>query len=133
PGYHFNQFGGNVGGPVKKDKLFFFFDYDGQRNLTGNPVLITVPTPVGAAQTAAVNYLSSRINNYNRTFNQNVYLGKGDWNITDRHQLSARYNSQRFTGQGLENSGMTSAFEQTGDPLLHTDSSNAPLTTSLRP
>jgi hypothetical protein len=108
PGYHFNQFGGNVGGPIKKDKLFFFFDYDGQRNVTGNPVLVTLPTPVGAAQTAAVNYLSSRINNYDRTFNQDVYLGKGDWNISDRNQLSARYNAQRFTGQGLENSGTTS-------------------------
>ncbi|PYY17451.1 MAG: hypothetical protein DMG60_11585 [Acidobacteria bacterium] len=133
PGYHFNQFGGNVGGPVKKDKLFFFFDYDGQRNITGNPVLVTLPTPVGAAQTAAVNYLSSRINNYNRTFNQDVYLGKGDWNISDRNQLSARYNAQRFTGQGLENSGTTSAFEHTGASLVNSDSFNTQLTTTLRP
>src|SRR5437868_92015 len=133
PGYHFNQFGGNVGGPVKKDKLFFFFDYDGQRTITGNPVLITVPTPVGAAQTAAVNYLSSRINNYDRTFNQDVYLGKGDWNISDRNQLSARYNAQRFTGQGLENSGTTSAFEHTGASLVNSDSFNTQLTTTLRP
>jgi hypothetical protein len=133
PGYHFNQFGGNVGGPIKKDKLFFFFDYDGQRNVTGNPVLVTLPTPVGAAQTAAVNYLSSRINNYDRTFNQDVYLGKGDWNISDRNQLSARYNAQRFTGQGLENSGTTSAFEHTGASLVNSDSLNAQLTTTLRP
>src|SRR5438105_886948 len=97
PGYHFNQFGGNLGGPVKKDKLFFFFDYDGQRNLTGNPVLVTLPTPVNAFQTTAVNYLSSRINNYNRTFNQDVYLGKGDWNISDRNQPAARYNAQHLT------------------------------------
>src|SRR6267154_176327 len=27
--YHFNQFGGDVGGPVLREKLFFFFDYDG--------------------------------------------------------------------------------------------------------
>ena len=133
PGYHFNQFGGNVGGPVVKDKVFFFFDYDGQRNLTGNPVLVTLPTPVGANQTAAVNYLSSRINNYDQTFNQDVYLGKGDWNINERNQLSARYNAQRFTGQGLENGGTTSAFEHTGASLVNSDSFNTQLTTTLRP
>ena len=33
PGYHYHQFGGNLGGPIKKDKVFFFFDYDGQRNI----------------------------------------------------------------------------------------------------
>ena len=37
-----NQFGGNVGGPIKKDKLFFFFSYDGLRAKTShsyNPVV----------------------------------------------------------------------------------------------
>ncbi|HET9741309.1 MAG TPA: TonB-dependent receptor [Terriglobales bacterium] len=133
PGYHFNQFGGNVGGPVIKNKVFFFFDYDGQRNITGNPILVTLPTPVNPLQTAAVNYLSSRINNYNRTFNQDVYLGKGDWNISDREQLSARYNAQRFTGQGLENSGTTSVFEHTGASNVASDSFNVQLTSTLSP
>ena len=133
PGYHFNQFGGTVGGPVIKNKVFFFFDYDGQRNVTGNPVLVSLPTPANQFQTTAVNYLASRIGNYNRTFNQNVYLGKGDWNISDRNQLSARYNSQRFTGQALENSGTTSALEHTGASLVNSDSVDAQLTTTLRP
>ena len=31
PSLHRNQFGGNFGGPVKKDKLFFFLDYEGYR------------------------------------------------------------------------------------------------------
>ncbi len=30
--FHFHQFGGTLGGPIVKDKLFFLFDYDGQRN-----------------------------------------------------------------------------------------------------
>jgi hypothetical protein len=39
-----NQFGGSVGGPVLKNKLFFFGDYQGLREKTGTAVLTTVPT-----------------------------------------------------------------------------------------
>src|SRR5215467_14628254 len=38
-----NQFGGNLGGPVKKDKLFGFFDYEGTRIRKGVSRLTTVP------------------------------------------------------------------------------------------
>jgi carboxypeptidase family protein len=40
-----NQFGGNVGGPIHKDKAFFFFEYNGRRDNQGASVLQTVPTP----------------------------------------------------------------------------------------
>ena len=39
-----NQFGGTLGGPIKKDKTFFFFDYQGKRSLEGLTFLGTVPT-----------------------------------------------------------------------------------------
>jgi Carboxypeptidase regulatory-like domain len=38
-----NQFGGNVGGPVWKDKLFFFFEYDGRRDDESESVEEEVP------------------------------------------------------------------------------------------
>ncbi len=43
PNLH-NQFGGSVGGPIRKDKIFFFADYQGLREKTGTAVLTTVPT-----------------------------------------------------------------------------------------
>jgi len=43
---HFNQFGGTIGGPIIKDKLFFFGSYQGDRFLTsGTPATITVESP----------------------------------------------------------------------------------------
>jgi len=42
--WHQNQFGGNIGGPLMKDKLFFFGDYQGYRQTNGQLVLVTVPT-----------------------------------------------------------------------------------------
>jgi hypothetical protein len=45
--YHRNQFGGNVGGPIKRDKSFFFFSYGGLRQIT-DAVFTGAITPTAA-------------------------------------------------------------------------------------
>lgn len=114
--YHFNQFGGTVGGPIKKDKLFFFGSYDGQRN-TANQFLAPNTPPTGAALTALQQFLDP----YVVGLKNNVYLGKVDWNAGANDRVSVRYNASRYTGINQENPGPSSAREHTGDNQVNTD------------
>ena len=44
PDYDRNQFGGSLGGPIVRDKMFFFFDYEGTRLDEGVTRVTNVPT-----------------------------------------------------------------------------------------
>ncbi len=132
--YHFNQFGGNIGGPVLKDRLFFFFDYDGQRNTTQNlilPVSGCAAPSTDANVTAACTYLLARSASWTSGFNQDVYLGKADWHINSNELLTVRVNSQRFTGANLENSGSTNSLEHTGTATVTSDTISGQLTSTI--
>jgi hypothetical protein len=42
--FHFQQFGGTLGGPIRKDKTFFFVDYQATRRSSNDTGIFSVPT-----------------------------------------------------------------------------------------
>jgi len=55
PSAKYNQFGGSLGGPIVKNKAFFFVDYQGTRQILGSSARETVPTALVQSSCAAAN------------------------------------------------------------------------------
>jgi hypothetical protein len=53
PPFHLNQFGASVGGPIRRDKTFFFAAYEGYRQILGQTLPGFVPSDAFRAQVAA--------------------------------------------------------------------------------
>jgi outer membrane receptor protein involved in Fe transport len=127
--YHFDQFGGTLGGPIRKDKHFFFFNYDGQRNNTPNTVFLNLPsnTPTDPDTQAAIARLTPLAESWDQKFDQDVFLIKSDSQLSPGHRLTLRYNHQNFNGANLESSGAQISLEHTGASNVFTRSFNVTL------
>lgn len=130
PAGQINQFGGTIGGPIKKDKTFFFFAYEGQRSDLPNPVVLrSLPFAPSAAQAI----LAPKVGSYDISREQDTFLGKIDVNLNEKNQLWFRFNNQDFTGTNLENAGTLSAEEHTGNSNVKTSTITSNWTTTLTP
>jgi outer membrane receptor protein involved in Fe transport len=128
PALRINQFGARLGGPIKQNKAFFFFTYDGQRSNV--PQVLDVPN-LATAPAAARTILLPKLNTYQVGRKQDVFLGKVDLKINDANQLSLRYNHQGFNGLNNENNGTLSAEEHSGNSLVKSDTFSGTLTSTL--
>ena len=106
----FNEFGGSIGGPILRDRLFFFGSYEGARYSTAAVVTGLVPTPYLASISPAV-YApffaafpslpqpsaspTAVSQTYNGTFSKRQKDGNGvarlDYYFNPNNQLSVRY------------------------------------------
>ena len=85
------QVGFTLGGPLVKDKLFFFTAFDYQK---GDSTKQTDPNRIDPALVAYFASVGAPGQNgpIDRTNDARVFLGKLDWQISDRHQASVKYN-----------------------------------------
>lgn len=132
--YHFEQYGVSFGGPMVKDKHFFFLNFDAQRNTVPNLVVLNLvgAIPSDPDTTAGLAKLQAKADSYARGQDQDVYLLKTDHEVGASH-LSLRYNRQEFTGVNFENGGITNSREHTGNSLVNTDTFTGALATTLGP
>lgn len=94
PPFMRQQFGGSIGGPLKKDKTFVFFALEREREDTSFPVTgtafkeLSLVTGLGAVptQTIATPYYDWR------------YNGRLDHRFNDKHSLSVSYSNQSNRG-----------------------------------
>lgn len=128
PAGQINQFGGTFGGPIRKDKAFFFGAYEGQRSKLPNPVVLN-SLPFAPANVRA--FLGPKAVSYDVSRQQDTYLIKTDFNIDAENQVWVRFNQQNFTGTNLENGGSLSAFEHTGNSNVTTTAITANWTHSF--
>ena len=118
-----HQFGGSVGGPVVKDKFFYFGSVEVQRFKAPRQVLInnlvgaTVPTGVNSSQAEAFNFYRALEVPFEQTNNSVALLGKVDWNLNDANRFNVRYNHSRNKALNAVSTGETALDPTTTNSL----------------
>ena len=135
------QFGAGVGGPIKKDSLFFFLNADQQtRNFPGtavpsNPTAFFAPlsaaelaTLAGRGVSAAqaldgLQFIQGLTGVVPRTGDQTIFLPKIDWKVNDKNNFAVSYNHLRWKSPaGIQSAATVArAVDNWGDDFVNED------------
>jgi hypothetical protein len=138
-----------IGGPIVKDKLFFFFSYDEQRrNFPGLGIFSTdnflstvnttllkaAPRNLTDAQiNAATGFLTSLTGPVPRKGNQRIFLPKVDWRVNQNHTFTASYNRLKWQSPaGIQTQPTNTLGSRSfGDDFVNADSLNLRLASTF--
>lgn len=123
----FNQYGFRVGGPIIKNKLFYFFNYETEKTITpGQTKIASSPSAAyGSASNiarpsvaemdairafllATYNYETGAYDNYDLEGDKRKILARLDWNINNRNKLSLRYSQVESSDPAIMSSSTSS-------------------------
>jgi len=151
-----HQFGGSIGGPLIKDKLFWFFSADQQLRpfpaVANSGTPNAVFAPLSSSETAtltsrgvlpgnatAVNNALALLTNLTGTVgrrgDQLILLPKIDWVVNAKNHVSVSYNRLRWNSpEGIQSAPVVSrAIESFGNDYVKDDWTIAKLITTLSP
>src|SRR5216683_3878843 len=155
-----HQFGGDIGGPIVKNKAFFFFSYDQQkRNFPGLAVFSSAgylntlaPGTTGRAALTAINpgntkgltdaqidnalsFLTSLTGETPRRGDQKIIFPKFDWQVNSNNLFTLSYNRLRWASPaGLQTQATnTNARHSFGDDFVRVDTINSRFQSTLTP
>lgn len=91
PNYKRYHFGGSIGGPIVKDKLFFFGAYEYKRELAA-----INPDPTAVANELLIPQFAQPATSVKQPFFDHLLTAKIDYNISKRQTMFLRYGRERW-------------------------------------